>query len=262
MGEGAMRASIALLMLTGRAVNSFISLVVFSVLDIVDVILCIMYKAVDFVMEAEWKPCYCSSPKEAIMSSGKIFVSEQGKSKIVRLCSRKLQLEDVSETLYRRPSLVWEMVRSTVMGSCKKVRKGRVGSTVTINSTIVEMLQGKRGGQRSDPAHRWSDCDCESCTCWTSSSCKERLFVRTQGPEGGNCVYTLFIKLTQENHNLIINLFFSNVYSKYISCLGLCLRVISGPINLATSPLIYKKKKKNCREQYSTKQRITQIVIL
>lgn len=247
MGESAMRASIALLMLTGRAVNSFISLVVFSVLDIVDVILCIMYKAVDFVMEAEWKPCYCSSPKEAIMSSGKIFVSEQGKSKIVRLCSRKLQLEDVSETLYRRPSLVWEMVRSTVMGSCKKVRKGRVGSTVTINSTIVEMLQGKRGWQRSDPAHRWSDCDCESCTCWTSSSCKERLFVRTQGPEGGNCVYTLLIeccqlsKLTQENHNLIINFFLlsSNVYSRYISCLGLWLRVICGPINLATSPSIY-----------------------
>ncbi|XXG76177.1 hypothetical protein AAC387_Pa08g0587 [Persea americana] len=183
MGESAMRATIAVLMLTGRGVNNVISFIVFCILDMLDIILCIMYKVVDFVVEAEWKPCYCSSPKEVIMSSGKIIVSEHGKSKIVRLSSRKLQLEDVSETLYRRPSLVAEMMRSTVMGSCEEVRKmENVGSTVTINSTIIEMLQEKRGGEESEPVARWSDCDCNTCTSWASSSCKESLFVRSQGP--------------------------------------------------------------------------------
>ncbi|KAF8379934.1 hypothetical protein HHK36_027399 [Tetracentron sinense] len=182
----------SMLVLTGRLVNEVLSFIVFSVLDLLDVLLCFVYKVVDFFIEAEWKPCYCSSAKEAITSSGKILVSEQGESKIVCLCSSKLQLEDISDTLYTRPSLVSEISKSTVkelkrlkveqtmIQSCEKIKNGTVRSTFTINSTIVEMLQGKIGGQQSHPIPRWSDCDCKLCTSWTSS-CKETLYVRAEG---------------------------------------------------------------------------------
>ncbi|XP_077247508.1 putative lysophospholipase BODYGUARD 3 [Tasmannia lanceolata] len=194
------------LMLTGRFINEVLSFVVFSFLDLLDVFLCFVYKLVDFYVESEWKPCYCSSAKEAITNSGKILVSEKGEStKIVCLCSSKLQLEDISDTLYTRPSLVSDISKSTVkelrrlkiegttiMSSCEKVRNGSVRSTFTINSTIVEMLQGKIGGQKLNPIPRWSDCDCKACTAWTTSS-KETLFVHAEGPKDNAREDVLFI---------------------------------------------------------------------
>ncbi|GAA0173389.1 serine protease [Lithospermum erythrorhizon] len=183
---------------TGRFVNEVISFIIFSILDILDFILCYTFKVLDFVVEAEWKPCYCSSAKEAITSSGKILVSEQGGSKkIVCLSSSKIQLEEISDTLYTRPSLVSEVSKSTfkeikklkvetttMIQSCEKIKKGRVrsSSTFTVNSTIVEMLQGKVGQVQSQHCiiPRWSDCDCNTCNSW-SSSCKDTLFVKVDG---------------------------------------------------------------------------------
>lgn len=164
-------------MLVGRVINEAVSFIVFSVLDLVDFILCFVYKVADFFIEAEWKPCYCSSSKESITGSGKILVSEQGESKIVCLSSTKLQLDEISDTLYTRPSLLSEVSKL----SMKEIKKGTVRSTFTVNSTIVEMLQGKIGGQYLHPIPRWSDCDCKFCTSWTSN-CKETLFVKTDGP--------------------------------------------------------------------------------
>ncbi|GAB4858101.1 Probable lysophospholipase BODYGUARD 3 [Ancistrocladus abbreviatus] len=187
----------SLLALSGRLLNEAVSLIVFSFLDLLDTVLCFLFKVADFFVEAEWKQCYCSSAKEAITSSGKILVSGQGgESKVICLTSsRKLQLEDVSDTLYRRPSLVSEVSKSTVnelrklklettmlQSSSEKTKKGKVRSTFTVNSTIVEMLQGKIGGQQSHPIPRWSDCDCKTCTSWTSSS-RETLFVRVDGAQ-------------------------------------------------------------------------------
>ena len=185
----------SVLRLAGRVINEAVSFIIFSILDLLDFLLCFVYKVADFFIEAEWKPCYCSSAKEAITSSGKILVSEQGESKIVCLSSSKLQLEEISDTLYARPSLLSEVSKSTVkelkrlkmegtmIQSCEKIKKGTVRSTFTVNSTIVEMLQGRIGGQQSHPIPRWSDCDCKSCTSWTSS-CKETLFVRADGAKG------------------------------------------------------------------------------
>lgn len=192
------------LSLTGSFVNKAVSFIVFSFLDLVDFLLCIVYKVADFFIEADWKPCYCSSAKEAITSSGKILVSEQGKSKIVCLTSSKLQLEEISDTLYTRPSLVSEVSKLTVnelkrlkvdgnvAQSCEKIKKGTMRSTFTVNSTIIEMLQGKIGGQQSHPIPRWSDCDCKFCTCWSSSS-RDTLFVKTQGPSDKAREDVLFI---------------------------------------------------------------------
>ncbi|KAK3030678.1 hypothetical protein RJ639_035882 [Escallonia herrerae] len=195
------------LTLTGKVINDVVSFIVFSFLDVFDILLCYVYKLIDFLIEAEWKPCYCSSAKEAITSSGKILVSEQGESKIVRLTSSKLQLEEISDTLYTRPSLVSDISKSTVnelkrlkvessttmiQQSCEKIKKGTVRSTYTVNSTIVEMLQGKIGAQRSRPAPRWSDCDCKTCNSW-SSSAKETLFVHAEGPKDNVQEDVLFI---------------------------------------------------------------------
>lgn len=196
--------------MTGSFINDIVSFIVFSILDLVDLILCYIYKVIDFIIEAEWKPCYCSSAKEAITSSGKILVSEKGESKkIVCLTSTKLQLEEISDTLYTRPSLMSEVSKSTVnelkrlkvenavIQSCEKIKKcgtasGTVRSSFTVNSTIVEMLQGKIGSQQSNPNPRWSDCDCTTCNSW-SSSCKDTLFVHTQGPKDNVQEDVLFI---------------------------------------------------------------------
>lgn len=193
-----------LVSLTGRLIIDVVSFVVFTFLDLLDMLLCFFYKTVDFIVESEWKPCYCSSAKEVITSSGKILVSEQGGSKIVCLCSSKLQLEDISDTLYVRPSRLSEISESTAnelkrtVGTARlrspgeRVRNGNVRSTVRINSTIVEMLQGKMGGQQLHPIPRWSDCDCKKCTSWTSSS-KETLFVQTDGAKDKATENVLFI---------------------------------------------------------------------
>ena len=198
-----MGKSKSVLILTGRVINEAVSFIVFSVLDLIDFLLCYVYKLVDFFIEAEWKPCYCSSGKEVITSSGKILVSEQGESKIVCLSSTKVQLEEISDTLYTRPSLVSEVsnltvtelkrlkVDKTFVQSCEKIKKGgTVRSSFTVNSSLVEMLQGKMGRQLLHPIPRWSDCDCSFCNSWTSS-CKETLFVRAEGPKGNNLLFML-----------------------------------------------------------------------
>ncbi|XP_019192850.1 PREDICTED: probable lysophospholipase BODYGUARD 3 isoform X2 [Ipomoea nil] len=203
------------LLMTGRAVNDVLGFVVFSVLDILDFVLCYTYKVIDFIVEAEWRSCYCSSSKEAIANGGTILVSEQGESKILCLTSSsKLQLEEVSDTLYTRPSLVTQVSKSTVNElkmrrrvessavnihqSCgdhhhnRMKQKGRVRSKFTINSTIVEILQGKIGGKQSHPVPRWSDCDCKTCNSW-ASSCKDTLFVKVDGAKENAQEDVLFI---------------------------------------------------------------------
>ncbi|KAJ0048410.1 hypothetical protein Pint_14815 [Pistacia integerrima] len=166
------------LSLTGRVVNKAVSFIVFSFLDLLDFVLCFVYKVVDFFIEAEWKPCYCSSAKEAITSSGKILVSEQGESKIVRLTSTKLHLEEISDTLYTRPSLVSEVSKLTV----NELKRLKVDGTIiqSCEKIKIEMLQGKIGGQQFHPIPRWSDCDCKFCNSWTSCS-RDTLFVKAEG---------------------------------------------------------------------------------
>ncbi|TKY52019.1 2-hydroxymuconate semialdehyde hydrolase [Spatholobus suberectus] len=200
MQMGVMGKARSVLTMSGRVVNEAVSFVVFCVLDLIDFLLCFVFKAVDLWIEAEFRPCYCSSAKEAITSSGKILVSEQGgESKIVSLSSTKLQLEDISDTLYSRPSLVSEVSRLT-LNELKRfkledpVLQSKRGntrcSTFTVNTTIVEMLQGKIGRHQAHPLPRWSDCDCKLCTSWISSSsspnnnanAKATLFVKSQCP--------------------------------------------------------------------------------
>ncbi|KAL6568938.1 hypothetical protein OROHE_003679 [Orobanche hederae] len=181
--------------MTARFLNDVSSLIVFTLLDLLDIVLCYVYKMADFFIEAEWKPCYCSSTKEATTTTttrGKILVSEPGESKIVRLTCSKLRLEEISDTLYTRHSFVSEVSKSTnniywskkINGQMQGSRR-KAQSTFVVNSTIVEMLQGKVGGHQTLPIPRWSDCDCRTCTSWTSS-CKGTLFVKVDGATADN----------------------------------------------------------------------------
>ncbi|XP_072963344.1 probable lysophospholipase BODYGUARD 3 [Typha angustifolia] len=184
MGRGGVERARSALSMVGRLANEVVSVLVFLLLDVLDVLLCFVYKLADYAMEAEWKPCYCSSSaKEIVTNAGKILVSESGGSKVVSLSSTKLQLEDISDTLYSRPSLVSEFSRSTI-NELRRVKISRASpatttTTYTINSTIIQMLQGKIGGHKSP---RWSDCDCTNCNPSTSQN---TLFVRVEQPNDG-----------------------------------------------------------------------------
>lgn len=183
------------LMHSGRVMNEVVSFFVFSMLDILDMLLCLVYKMVDLVVEAEWRPCYCASAKEAITSSGNILVYERGESKVVCLTASKLQLEDISDTLYTRPSIASSVeIRRRIRGEGASIAAAHAhaqrsrSNSFTINSTIVEMLKEKMGGQHCHPIPRWSDCDCTTCNAWSSSSSTmDSLFVRTHGPQGTRC---------------------------------------------------------------------------
>ncbi|KAK7391848.1 hypothetical protein VNO78_20271 [Psophocarpus tetragonolobus] len=185
----------SVLAMSARVVNETVSFVTFCVLDLVDFFLCFVFKGVDLWLEADFRPCYCSSAKEAITRSGKILVSEQGgESKIVSLSSTKLQLEDISDTLYSRPSLVSEVSRLTLHNHDLKTKRG----TFTVNTTIVEMLKGKIGRQQTHPIPRWSDCDCKLCTSWISShdnntNTRGSLFVNSECPTAGAPQDVVFI---------------------------------------------------------------------
>ncbi|KAL8263922.1 hypothetical protein R6Q59_022052 [Mikania micrantha] len=176
---------------TGKLINDILSFLVFSVVDVLDILLCYVYKIVDFFVEDEWKACYCSSPKQAIINSGNILVSENGEAeKIVCLTSTKLQLEEISDTLYSRPSMVAEVSNTTVKRRNLMVPSG--GKPGRQSSFIVEMVQDKIGGHKSHSVPRWSDCDCGTCNSW-SNSCKDTLFVHTDGRKDNATENVLFI---------------------------------------------------------------------
>ncbi|TYI11587.1 hypothetical protein ES332_A09G217200v1 [Gossypium tomentosum] len=172
------------LSLAGEILNNAVSFAVFCVLDFVDFILCFVYKVIDFWIESQWKPCYCSFAKQHIIEGENILVSEECESKTVCLTSTKLQLEDISDTLYSRPSIVAQLSKF-IVNDLNKAKKTTVTSTFTIDSTIVEMLRG-------NVVPRWSDCGCKICNSWTSSS-KDTLFVKAEGPKDKAREDVLFI---------------------------------------------------------------------
>lgn len=182
MGSGAVRTA---LVVAGRVANDVLSFVVFTLLDVVDGLLCFFYKLADYALEAQWKPCYCSSSPGGIISgSSKIFV-------VSMISSTKLHLEDISDTLYSRPSFLSETSKTVLdeLRRRKLIRWRRstspssvtAATTVTVNSTIIQMLQGKMGSKKSHPVRSWSDCPCDSCS---PSGSRDTLFVHAECPKG------------------------------------------------------------------------------
>ncbi|KAI6706969.1 hypothetical protein NL676_009931 [Syzygium grande] len=195
--DGVAAQSRRVLTLCGRLANEVVSFFVFSLLDLLDTVLCLAFKVFDFVAEAEWKPCYCSSSsaREAIHGAGggEILVSERGESRIVCLSSggggngnvNKLRLDQVSDTLYTRPSVLHEVSESIKRLYEKRGKQtaAKAATVFAVDSAVVEMLQGRMVGKQPHPIPRWSDCDCEDCTSWTSRG-RKSLFVKVAGDKG------------------------------------------------------------------------------
>ncbi|XP_048531901.1 probable lysophospholipase BODYGUARD 3 [Triticum urartu] len=184
-----MAAARSALASAGRAANEAVSFVVFMLLDALELLLCLLYKVADYVAEGAWRPCYCSS--SAVAAPGKIVVAERGGSKVVSmLSSTKLLLEDVSDTLYTRPSLLAGAAGSSSPPSFsrrrEKARPSASATTLTVHSAIVQILRGKAAGAGDDehkpyPSPRWSDCHCANC----NPADADRLFVHVEGPHDG-----------------------------------------------------------------------------
>ncbi|KAJ1296486.1 hypothetical protein BS78_01G304500 [Paspalum vaginatum] len=163
----------------GRAANEAVSFVVFMLLDALEVVLCVAYKVADYAAEGAWRPCYCSRSSSAAAAGNKIVVSERGGSKVVSMLSAtRLHLEDISDTLYARPSVLAAAASSSSSAS----QSPRRGVTV-VHSAIVQMLRGKAGDakHRPYPSPRWSDCHCANC----NPADKSRLFVHVEAPPQG-----------------------------------------------------------------------------
>ncbi|XP_020112385.1 probable lysophospholipase BODYGUARD 3 isoform X2 [Ananas comosus] len=179
----------SLLTLAGRVLNCAVSFVVFSVLDVLDIILCIVYKLIDYAVEAEWKPCYCSASKDMVAGSGS---GSGGGPKVVRLCSSKLQLEDVSDTLYARPSVVMDAARkagTTGSGASVVVSPAPAAPTFRVSTGVAEMIRGKIDRQRpTRPVPCWSDCCCKICNSWSTAATPSQLYVHVEGPRDGAAV--------------------------------------------------------------------------
>ncbi|WVZ57455.1 hypothetical protein U9M48_007838 [Paspalum notatum var. saurae] len=182
MGAAAARSALAS---AGRAANEAVSFVVFLLLDALEVVLCVAYKVADYAAEGAWRPCYCSRASSAAAlgaatGGGKIVVSERGgSSKVVSMLSAtRLHLEDISDTLYTRPSVLAAAACSSAASQQQSPRRG----VVTVHSAIVQMLRGKSGGaakhHRPYPSPRWSDCHCANCNPADTS----RLFVHVEAP--------------------------------------------------------------------------------
>ncbi|KAJ8460233.1 hypothetical protein OPV22_033159 [Ensete ventricosum] len=179
----------SLLTLAGELLNSTVSFLIFSFLDVLDMVLCVVYKLIDYAMEAEWKPCYCSSSNNMITSSDSFMVSVNRGPKVVRLCSTKLQLEDVSGTLYSRLSRVSEFSRKAavaVAASTSMSVRSPATTSFAVSSNIMEMLKGKIERRRPQPIPLWSDCDCKICNSWSRPpSGTSQLYVHVEGPADG-----------------------------------------------------------------------------
>lgn len=169
IGEPKPGLGMEFLTVAGKAMNTAVSLIVFSFLDLLDAFLCIIYKLVDFAVDWEWKPCYCS-----FSSSGNIVAtgSSRNGSNVLLLCAstNRLHLESISGTLHFRPYLLSELANF--------MSKKYTGHQHPPAILEISSLKPK---PRNMP--RWSDCDCRTCNGWSTGRDSElrSLYVRAEG---------------------------------------------------------------------------------
>lgn len=141
-----------------EALVAVLSLVVFKLLDVLDFILCTVYRLTDYLLEKHWSPCYCSHP----------FINS-------------VNSENVSETLYYRKNTVRDLV-CWVKNLTKYLGKGKSGrNSMQAVSSVME-----NPSVRVRKAGRWSDCCCQRCASWSSSD-KGKLYVFLAGQGSSTC---------------------------------------------------------------------------
>ncbi|CAJ2671957.1 unnamed protein product [Trifolium pratense] len=114
-----------------RVLNSFICYLVFIIFDLLDAVLCIIYRYLDERIEGVTSPCCCSKWER---QEKKIMMNDED--------------DDISDSLYERKSMFRKM------GLLQFGRKR-------------EDSNGKCGGRK---VNCWSDCGCESCLSWVNGS--------------------------------------------------------------------------------------------
>lgn len=117
---------------SGTAIHVALSSIVFFFLDLIDAILCVVYKFVDEILEGKSRDCYCTA---------------SAASQIQTTCENEL-----SETLFRRRHIFQEM---WFLGFARKFK-----SKLSREMKISEIHES---------VNRWSDCGCQSCNSWTKN---------------------------------------------------------------------------------------------
>jgi hypothetical protein len=131
--------------------NSFICYLVFLIFDLLDAVLCIIYRYLDECIEGVASPCCCSKWER---QEKKIMMNDED--------------DCLSDSLYERKSMFREM------GLLQFGRKR-------------EDSIGKCGGSRK--ANCWSDCGCESCLSWVNGSDDYKLHFVVKEPLLGMAFY-------------------------------------------------------------------------
>ncbi|KAK8698220.1 hypothetical protein V6N13_114346 [Hibiscus sabdariffa] len=117
---------------------------VFSYLDLLDSVFCVVYKYLDLLMEGEASPCYC-------------------RSKIKGCYGNKPGDEDeetgISETLYGRQKKLKEMI------DLIEFVERLLNKTKGFDAGYGDFKDKKKVGLHR-LGNRWSDCGCDSCISW------------------------------------------------------------------------------------------------
>lgn len=125
------------------------SLPVFFLLDILDVIMCLLFRLLDGFLEGKTSSCYCA-PTDTTQQQDS-FAADNGET-------------ELSETLRGRKNIVREM----------------------IGLLQLPRFLTKTGPFRVERSYRWSDCGCESCLSWMNEKGTDpRLHLVVQEQERG-----------------------------------------------------------------------------
>lgn len=133
---------------------------VFAVLDVVDVLLCLVYALLDGILEESPVGCYCHRSYDSEASAATDGGGGGGDGD-----------DEVSDTLYARRSAV----RDALAGLVRVV--------------VAAARTTKRPSSRAPPPEekkwrspRWSDCGCKSCVAWRAGAGAGRLHVAVKEP--------------------------------------------------------------------------------
>lgn len=139
--------------------------VVFSYLDFLDSVFCVIYKYLDEFFEGKATPCYCITKSEMNGSNGKgsAYNEEIG----------------MSETLHGRKKKLKELI--SLLQFVEKLLKQQKG----VKSGYSFRNQKKAAVHSL--GHRWSDCGCDSCISWMKTDDHKLYVVVEETSSQGNC---------------------------------------------------------------------------
>ncbi|VVB14965.1 unnamed protein product [Arabis nemorensis] len=123
---------------------------VFFLFDLLDDLLCIVFRFLDEVMEGKLESCHCKIPQETTDFAGYEFLSDH---------------KHLSETLYRRRNIFRQAGFLRFAKKLPEITK-KIGIVTFLRKFL---LPGKMKKVLREVANRWSDCGCKTCVSWTNT---------------------------------------------------------------------------------------------